>query len=440
MSNSISGAGRLSPLEAARACHRLAEVAARTGIPLGTTVGTVTVSCPMPSHGHPDRTPSMRLYLDDDRFYCFGCRAKGDVVQWAQDSEGVGPLTAARTLDGGGALHNAWAGQAAGRPSSLARSSFPQRRQGATVFEQTGKPGQVEQPELARTSPARVQAALAAAWAYYTYKPLHARGAGYLGKRGIDVGVLEAHTGRAEVGHTPANRVGLVITLQAKGFTPDELVDAGLAHRHSVDGLLTDFYRQRVLVPVRDRDGQVVGMVGRNVGGPSFAKYKNPPRTAVYDKSVNLYQTLPAPTARRGQVVVVEGTLDALAIAVAAINAGKAAAFCPVTQSGRELSDAQVGRIVAMCADRLVLGFDGDDAGRESATRYARVFARAGKTVSVTLLGHGHDPASWLAERGERGLSSWSSEGSGPRRTVRGAQSVIMRETEDMAPTVGTTL
>ena len=100
----------------------------------------------------------------------------------------------------------------------------------------------------------------------------------------------------------------------------------------------------------------------------------------------------------------------------------------------------QVAWIVAMHAERLVLGFDGDDAGRESATRYARVFARAGKTVSVTLLGHGHDPASWLAERGERGLSSWSSEGSGPRRTVRGAQSVIMRETEDMAPTVGTTL
>ena len=252
--------------------------------------------------------------------------------------------------------------------------------------------------------------------------------------------MLEAHTGRAEVGHTPANRVGLVITLQAKGFTPDELVDAGLAHRHPAHGLLTDFYRQRVLVPVRDSDSQVVGIVGRNVGEPSFAKYKNPPRTAVYDKSVNLYQPLPAPTARRGQVVVVEGTLDALAIAVAAIKAGKADAFCPVTQSGRELSDAQVGRIVAMHADRVVLGFDGDDAGRESAARYVRVFARAGKTVSVTLLGHGHDPASWLAEQGERGLSSWSSEGIGWRRSVRGAQSAIMRETEDMAPTVGTTL
>jgi hypothetical protein len=73
-------------------------------------------------------------------------------------------------------------------------------------------------------------------------------------------------------------------------------------------------------------------------------------------------------------------TLDALAIAVATIKAGKAAAFCPVTQPGRELPDPQVGRVVAMYADRLVLGFDGDDAGRESAARCVRVFARAGQT------------------------------------------------------------
>ena len=96
-----------------------------TGIPLGTTVGTVTVTCPMPSHGHHDRTPSMRLYLDDDRYYCFGCRAKGDVVQWAQDSEAVGPLAAVRILDGGGALHNAWAGASGRRPVVIGAVVIP---------------------------------------------------------------------------------------------------------------------------------------------------------------------------------------------------------------------------------------------------------------------------------------------------------------------------
>jgi DNA primase catalytic core len=237
---------------------------------------------------------------------------------------------------------------------------------------------------------------------------LHARGSGYLADRGIDVGVLEAHTGRPEVGHTPADPVGLATALQGKGFTPDELVDAGLAHRDPLGAQLADFYRQRVLVPVRDRRGQLVGIVGRNIGHPSFAKYKNPFRTAVYDKSVQLYQPLPAPTSRRGQVVVVEGTLDALAVAVAAIKMGKASEFCPVTQSGRELSDRQVRDIIALFPDAPVLAFDGDAAGRDSAARYVRAFAHYGKTVTVTFLSDDHDPASWLAEEGPRGLSAFS--------------------------------
>ena len=77
--------GHLSPLEAARQRHRLADVAERTGIFVARSKPTLTVRCPMGSHAHPDRTPSMRLYLEDDRYYCFGCGARGDVVQWARD-------------------------------------------------------------------------------------------------------------------------------------------------------------------------------------------------------------------------------------------------------------------------------------------------------------------------------------------------------------------
>jgi DNA primase len=391
--------------------------------------GTVTVNCPMISHGHPDRTPSMRLFLDDDHYYCFGCGAKGDVVQWVQDTEGLNVLAAVKTLDAGGTLHNAWAGRAA--VPQAARLHPPAGAAG---------PAHLEHPNPDRTSVPGVLAALQAAWAYYTAGSLHVRGADYLAKRGIDVRVLEAFSGRAEVGHTPGNPLGVVAALRARGFTPDELVDAGLAHRNASTGALSDFYRQRALVPVRDDDGSVVGIVGRNVGHPSHPKYKNPPRTVVYDKSVNLYQPLPAPTHRRGQVVVVEGTLDALAIAVAAIRAGKATAFCPVTQSGRELSDVQVRRIIAMHADGLVLGFDGDVAGKDSAARYSLLFARAGKTVSVASLTHGHDPASWLAERGDRGLSAWLAVGSRPNLAIPSVQSATSRTTEEAVSAIGAVL
>jgi DNA primase len=93
---------RLSPIEEARSRHPLADVASRTGIWLPTTTGRVTVRCPMPAHGHPDRTPSMRLFLDDGTWYCFGCSDRaGDVVQWAEQTEGVGWRQAIEILDSG---------------------------------------------------------------------------------------------------------------------------------------------------------------------------------------------------------------------------------------------------------------------------------------------------------------------------------------------------
>lgn len=90
---------------------------------------------------------------------------------------------------------------------------------------------------------------------------------------------LEERTGRREVGHTPAVPDGLVGRLGRLGFSADELVDAGLAHRTSAGSWLADYYRQRVLIPVRDADGQISGFIGRNVGDSRWPKYKNPPRT-----------------------------------------------------------------------------------------------------------------------------------------------------------------
>src|SRR5262249_50395609 len=98
----------LSPITAAAERHRLARVATRTGIALDATTGTLTVRCPLPSHGHPDRTPSMPLYLDDDRYYCFGCGAKGDVVQWVRDAEGASLSEALHLLASGGRITNSW--------------------------------------------------------------------------------------------------------------------------------------------------------------------------------------------------------------------------------------------------------------------------------------------------------------------------------------------
>ena len=100
---------RPSPIEAARGRHSLDDVARRAGINLYRTSGSVMVRCPLPSHGHFDRSPSLRLYLDDGMWHCFGCGETGDVVEWVCQSEGVGWNQAIRILDSGCALTCTWA-------------------------------------------------------------------------------------------------------------------------------------------------------------------------------------------------------------------------------------------------------------------------------------------------------------------------------------------
>jgi len=382
---------RPSAIEEARSRFKLADVAERTGIYVPRSSGSVMVRCPFPVHGHFDISPSLRLHLDDGIWHCFGCAARGDVVEWVRQTEGVGWPEAIRFLDQCGPLKNAW--PSAGDEPRAAMCS-------------ASRSGYADFPEPSRTPANRVFAALAAAWRHYTSRQLHYSGAHYLFRRGIDVLVLERHVGRFEVGHTPGTSTGLVSALRQQGFSSDELVDAGLATRRTEDGVLFDYYRQRVLVPVRDQEGRVCGIVGRNIGDERWPKYKNSPRTCTYDKSINMYQPLPAPSSSSGQVVVVEGTLDAMAIAVAAIRSSRADEFCPTTQSGRELSSSQLATVAAL-ATPIVLAFDGDTAGRDSAMRHARTAIRSGLPAWVTTLPGNHDPASWLAHREGAGLYAW---------------------------------
>jgi DNA primase len=404
-----------SPIEAARARHGLAEVAHRSAITLARVSGSATVPCPFPCHGHPDASPSLRLFLDDGIFYCFGCGARGDVVEWVCQSEGVSWRQAIALLDAGTPLTNAWSYAA---PGAAGLSS--------TV------PGGVDarsRPDLLRTPTARLRDVMADAWAFYSDGASHGHGLGYLARRGIDASILERHVGRREVGHTPAWPDALVRALRSDGVGATELIDAGLALVGRDGRTLLDRFRDRVLVPIRDEEGRVCGLVGRYVGGGSAPKYLNSPRTALYDKSLHLYEPLPPSRSTwRPQVVVVEGTLDAMAVAVAAIQRGCAERVVPLTQSGRELSPHQLEHALVVGRGELVLALDGDAAGREATERLASAARRRGCRVRQAHLPDGHDPASLLAEVGVAGLEAM----------IRTARTAVGRRV-DCPPTMGRT-
>lgn len=365
-----------------KARHRLADVARRSGIDVAGS-GRAMVRCPLP--GHNDYTPSTQLDLDRDRYHCFGCGAGGDVIDWVKDIEGVDTVTAVSILE--------------------------ERRTINAVFTSPGQSPvratrQLEPPRFDRTTPERVAQANRSAWDYYSYKTLHARGVAYLVGRDIDVTALEAEVSAPVVGHTPSSNSqvdGLLKHLTGRGFNEDELVDSGLASRLA-DGSVIDFFRDRIIVPVKDASGAIAGLLGRDVTGTSRVKYLNPPTTATYRKSVALYQPTRPTLQPDGAVIVCEGPIDALAIAANAASTGLSNRFAPVAACGRVLSDHHIQSILALHPRAPVLAADGDDPGRQANVDWARRMLTEGRESVITDWPEGYDPASWLSAHGASGI------------------------------------
>jgi DNA primase len=365
-----------------KARHPLADVARRSGLYVGDH-GRVMVRCPTPKH--PDSTPSTRLDLDRDRYYCFGCSAHGDVIDWVRNIEGVDTATAISILDSGRPINAVFADG----PLSYSRHSRL-----------------AEQPRLDRTSPDRVAAANQAAWDYYTYETLRSRGAAYLASRGHEITALEAETAAPVVGHTPKSETGidgLVAHLAAKRFDDTELLDAGLAIRLA-DGSLIDFFRDRVIFPAKDATGAVIGLLGRDITGRAALKYLNQPTTATYQKSRALYRPTQPPLQPDASVVVCEGPLDALAIAAHAAASDLSTHFAPVAACGTALTEAHIDQILTIHPRAPVLAGDGDQPGRRANIDWARRMLTKGRETVITEWPDGHDPASWLDARGSEGL------------------------------------
>ncbi len=370
-----------------RARHPLGAVARRTGLALP-DAGRAMVCCPLPAHD--DRHPSMHLDLDRDRYFCFGCGAHGDAIQWVCDIEGVRPGEAVAILD-------------ARRPVAGVHT-------GATNARGYVSRRDLDTPDLERTPPERVRAAMQTSWGYYTFTSLHQRAVDYLvQERQIDVAALEVEQGRPVIGHTPGWPDGLGRWLRTQGFTDDELVDAGLASRRR-DGTVIDFFRDRVLLPVTDERGQVTGIIGRATTDRA-PKYLNQALTHTYDKHLALYRPATAALDPDANVIVVEGTLDALAIAARAASAGFSAKYAPVSASGLRLSDQQLDAICNLHPKAPVLAADGDQAGRDANLEWAARIALRHRESVVTSWPEGYDPASWLAGHHDDGLAAVTRKG-----------------------------
>jgi DNA primase len=187
-------------------------------------------------------------------------------------------------------------------------------------------------------------------------------------------------------------------------------------------GTIVDTLRDRIIIPVTNPGGAIDGFIGRDTSGnPRAPKYRNPTRTATFDKRTLLDRPTHHPVGADATVVVVEGPLDALSIAAAAARTGQSAALVPCTASGVTVSDAQAAAVTDLTAGQLVIALDGDQAGAEGTLRWIAALALDHhRAASLTRLPDGLDPADWLARTGDLGLDAFhhTSTGAGTRSLV----------------------
>jgi DNA primase len=379
-----------------RSEHSVVDVLSRLGVdPPANWDGAADymIRCPCPEHD--DATPSCVIHPQTDRFNCFGCGARGDVLELVMRVESVRSLSAAAgILDSRRPLVPSLRGD--DQPAGI--------RASAQLVDSADK------PDLGRTAHGRVMAANEEAWRFLSLPKLAERGREYLRGRHIDVSALEAETGRPLVGHTPFSDTGLVSHLNRRGFSPDEIVDAGWGSRR--EGVLRDRFRRRVIIPVRDGRDRIIGVYGRDVTGHANQKYLNTAETVAFHKGSTVYRA----NANRGlhphaTVIACEGSIDSLAISALAAAAGRSALFAPVSPSGTALTADQASAVLAISPKPPLVCADGDCSGLAASGKWVQAFMAQGRETLVTVLPDGHDPASWLRLEGARGLRAFIRKG-----------------------------
>jgi len=402
---------------AGRGCFDVAAV--RAGHPIDVVVAASGVELTQRGHGlmgccpfHDDSTASLSVGGVADRFHCFGCGAGGDVIEYVHRFTGLSFVDAIQALEHGATFR--------GVPPAATRQV------------------QRSRPVAELTTPhERANAINLLAWEFFTAPANIGAAEAYLREaRGIDVEALCASQGGEPiVGYASTNWRGLTRHLLRHGVSDSELLELDLA-QPSRNGELIDTYRGRLIIPVRSDHERINGFIGRDTtGDPKAPKYRNPTRTPVFDKSTALYWPTHHGLDRDANVVVVEGAIDALAIAAAAARTDQLPLFTPATTSGVTVSAVQAHAVLALHPKPPVIALDGDRAGREGTDRWLQALCiERGRPALVTRLPDGVDPAEWLQHQGDSGLRAFDRRvcidvntdvtADGPRPTLPGRELV----------------
>jgi DNA primase len=302
-----------------------------------------------PFHG--ERTPSFTVSPERKRFKCFGCGAGGDAIAFVMRQEGKGFVEAARALAALAGVRLDTEGT-----DKLARERLDLRR----VHE----------------------------WAVRAFtEQLWDPGVGRLGRAHLRTRGMKGATTKAfGLGYAPLSWSALA-DRAAKDGTTELAVQAGLLNRREGGRGAHDFFRGRLMIPIRNAEGVTVGFGGRVVEGDDERKFVNSKESAIFRKGELLFGIDAARDSIRksGQALLVEGYFDALVLHQQGID--NAVALCSATLTAEQI------KLLRRCEAReVVLVLDGDEAGRRGVFRAAPSLLGSAMPCRVVVLPPGKDP------------------------------------------------
>jgi DNA primase len=312
---------------------------------------------------HEERTPSFGIDPTQKVYYCFGCQAAGDVFTFVQETEGV---------DFKGALE------------------LLADRCGIELEREQEDPREAER----RRGRERLLQLLARTSAYYERclweSEEAARARAYLLGRGLGEEILrEFH-----VGYAPSAWDRVLTGSLRGGFSEAELYATGLVQRSQQNGRPYDRFRSRIMFPLADTRGRVLGFGARALSEDQRPKYLNTSDNTVYHKGSHLYgaDLARAHAARAGRTILCEGYTDVIALHQAGMRN-------TVGSMGTALTSEQVSELARM-APTVLLALDADSAGQEAMLRAAGLAAQRKLELRVVPLPAGTDPAELVQGEG----------------------------------------
>ena len=309
-----------------------------------------------PFHG--EKTPSFSVAPDKGMFYCFGCHKGGGVIHFMMEIEGLSYPDAVRAL------------------AKRAGMEVPEDEQYQSRYRQQERLWALHK-EAARFYHAQLYAPAGAAALEYAYG------------RGMPKAVLT----KFGIGYAPDSWSALVDMLRRKGYTDQELRDSGLVTVGKKNGNLYDRFRDRLMFPIIDVRGNVIGFGGRIMKqDDNAAKYLNSPETLIFNKRKNLFALNVAKKTKLNYMILVEGYMDAIALHQYGFDCAVASLGTALTEDGANL--------LSRYTSQVVLIYDGDNAGQNATQRAIPILEKAGLQVKVLQMRGAKDPDEFLKKFG----------------------------------------